>query len=239
MPSSRPFWKLAASGFLLSLALLAPNSAKADQEIVRVYLDDPWQELEQNINGRWEVACVSPCDRDLPAGYYRLAESELPEWRRKQGMRDSDKMSPVGEPFYLDASRGRTIHIGKNHGRSTLKGLGTASVVVGSLGLTAGLLAMFIDAFHCLYNDGYDKNCDSDQRNLEIRDGVIAGAGFAAIVGGVVMLYQGGKQNPVLVTPDPSPEAAKIRRPIWRPIEGEAGRHAGAGPTITLFTGRF
>jgi len=96
--------------------------AAAAMSLVHVHLEDASARLERKTEHGWEVACTSGCDRDVPAGTYRLTRETVDPKLEARAMNmpaaptDSDgvRIVTVGAPFALDPDRNRDVSIRKN-----------------------------------------------------------------------------------------------------------------------------
>ncbi|HWL86950.1 MAG TPA: hypothetical protein VNO21_14170 [Polyangiaceae bacterium] len=261
MSPSHATWRLATSSLWLALTIFAPRAANARPETVLVHFDEPWTQLEQRVdapdaehpqNQRWLVACFDACDRELPAGWYRLTH-RWPPPMDDRGVSASTQptrgpASPVGEPFFLDPSRRREVRIRRNGRGPVLIALGVLGALGGAAATTFGLFEFFLAGLACLGADD-GSHCESEVRKGQTMGEIVTGAGFVVLVASVALIYEGTTQKAVLVSasdsrdasaPHLSSEAAHIDSPSWRPVEGEAGYHPpSAGLIIPIFTGHF
>ncbi|WP_394842434.1 hypothetical protein LZC95_35865 [Pendulispora brunnea] len=240
----RRAWLLAAG------MVFAPCVAYAQEPRgVHVHLEDTSTHLERKTLRGWELVCSSGCDREVPAGTYRLTREEAPVDSAKlepgsvrlpsvTAERAGVRIAPVGEPFFLDPQRHQDVGIGPNGGRSAFIGFGVLGLVTGSIASTIGGFLFFVDSFHCMYDESSSTSCESEQSRLLTRDGLIAGAGVAVIITGAVLLGVGVHQPKVSLTERQRNIAQHVSSFAWRaPEPSRVG--AASAPTFPLLTGRF
>ncbi|WP_394831874.1 hypothetical protein LVJ94_35695 [Pendulispora rubella] len=238
-------WLLAA-GMVLSPCVAYGQEPQG----VRVHLDDGATRLERKTLRGWELACSSGCDREVPAGTYRLTREEAPVDSTKleaASVRQPSaaatergvRIVPVGEPFFLNPQHKQDVSIHPNGQRPVFIGLGIFGLVSGSIAATVGSVLFFVDSLRCIYDDSTSSSCEQDQKLRQTVDGIIVGAGVAVIVTGAVLLAVGAHQPKVTVTERERSIAEHVSSFSWRTPEPSRVPASTGAMTFPLLSGSF
>jgi hypothetical protein len=198
---------------------------EVDTSTTPTWTSSGWQAVKA-----WALACEAPCDRLLPLGHeYRLADEH------------------IRPSFELQAFPGQ--HVVITFAPASKEGVnnGTALVVVGSLGIAAGIglsiVGYIMSVGAALECGGTDAPCTGGGSGYAIAGvaSLTAGAGVLAI--GILVLTHSRAQMKQRVTeslakPLRRPDTAWLRAPVWR----DSVRDAAAGPAtvgIPIFSRGF
>jgi hypothetical protein len=180
--------------------------------------------------GNWSVACMAPCDAELPlANDYRITG---------EGIRSS-------RVFRITAMAGQHVVINVN---PASKGGFTGGVVLTSIGPVVFFIGAIVwlvgEAEASLYStDSSDNGLSSGQSNgkgAETTGGVMMLVGLGALVGGVVLIVGNShtKQSQEVVQPPAHAGADWLRLPTWHEAVGPE-RSIPVAPAVPLFSRSF
>jgi hypothetical protein len=187
-----------------------------------VHMDaDPGVTLESIAPGseRWELACTTPCDAELPlANPYRVAGPNVRPSR----------------PFGITASPGQHVVLTISAGSKGASAGGIALMAAGGVAASIGLLILVFSALDAAGDPSQPDEGASPDRGPMIAGVVLMLAGVGMVIGGVVLRATSKTtetQTMAALAPKARHDTAWLRAPMWR----DTARDSGGLPTAMGF----